>query len=311
MAASSRAGIALLRARASRALASWPALGLLLLAAAAPRPAAPAPAPEPPAVAKRVVSLNPSLTRILVAIGARDALVGIDDYSARAEPSVADLPRVGGLYAPSLEAVVALAPDLVVLVPSVEQQAFRTRLEQLGLSVLALAGDPVRFDGVLAAIETLGRRTGHDAEARARVAAIREARDAVRRATARLPRLRAVLVLQREPLFVVGRGSFLDEMLRIAGAENLGAALGDPWPRASLEWLVAQAPEVLLDSDADPEPAQAFWGRWPSLPAVRAGRVVALDEGTITMPGPDLDHALWRLARALHGEALAREAGGR
>src|SRR5690606_30527758 len=156
-----------------------------------------------------------------------------------------------------------LAPDLVVLVPSVEQQAFRTRLEQLGVPVLALAGDPVRFEGVLAAIETLGRRTGHDAEAHARVTAIREARDAVRRATAGLPRPRAGLGRQREPPFVVGRGSFLDEMLRIAGAENLGAALGDPWPRASLEWLVAQAPEVLLDSDGDPQPAHDFWSRWP------------------------------------------------
>jgi iron complex transport system substrate-binding protein len=261
-------------------------------------------APPSPSGARRVVSMNPSLTRILVALGAQEALVGVDDFSARAEPAVAALPRVGGLYSPSLEAVVALQPDLVVLVPSVEQRDFRARLEALGIEVLALAPDPVRFDDVLAAIEILGRRLGREPAARARVDAIRRTRDAVSRSTAGRPRPRVVFVLQREPLFVVGRGSFLDEMLGLAGAENVGGALGEPWPRASLEWLVAQAPEVVLDSDDDAQSAADYWKRWPSLPAVTQGRVVAVDEGAVTLPGPDLDRALLLLVRAVHGGDL-------
>lgn len=255
--------------------------------------------------ARRVVSMNPSFTRILVAIGARDALVGVDDFSARAEPAVAALPRVGGLYSASLESVVALQPDLVVLLPTFEQRDFQQRLDGVGLPVLAL--DPVRFDDVLATIETLGARVGRQEAAHARVAAIRRTRDAVRAAVASLPALRTVLVLQREPLFVVGRGSFLDEMLAMAGASNLGASLAETWPRASLEWLVAAAPAVILDSDSEATPAAAYWKRWPSLPAVANGRVVAIDAGEITLPGPDLDRALVRLARALHGDALAIE----
>lgn len=254
--------------------------------------------------AGRVVSLNPSLTRILVALGARDVLVGVDEFSARAEPAVAGLPRVGGLYNPSLEATVALRPDLVVLVPSMEQRDFRDRLAALGVPVLALAADPVRFDQVLEAIEVLGARVGREAEAAARVAAIRRARDAVERATRGRAHPKTVLVLTREPLFVVGSGSFLDDMLRAAGATNLGASFGEPWPRASLEWLVAAAPEVILDSSSDPEPAAAFWARWPSLPAVAQERVVALPARDVTLPGPDLDDALRRLARALHGADL-------
>jgi iron complex transport system substrate-binding protein len=258
-----------------------------------------------PAPAHRIVSMNPSLTRILVALGARDALVGVDDFSARAEPGVARLPRVGGLYAPSLEAVVALRPDLVVLVPSVEQREFRARLEGLRIPVLAL--DPVTFDDVLDTIVRLGRRVGREAAARERIDAIRRTRDAVERAVADLPHPRTVFVLQREPLFVVGRGSFLDDMLGYAGARNLGAELGERWPRASLEWLVAAAPGVILDSDSDPAPAAAFWTRWPSLPAVAGHRVVPLRAGEVTLPGPDLDHALVTLARALHGPALHLE----
>jgi ABC-type Fe3+-hydroxamate transport system substrate-binding protein len=213
------------------------------------------------------------------------------------------VPRTGGLYSPSLESVVALAPDLVVLVPSLEQREFRARLSSLSLSVREF--DPVRFEQVLDTIRELGRLVGHEAEAKARVDAIRRAQRAVQRAVAGRPPLSAVLVLQREPLFVAGRGSFLDEMLAMAGARNLGAELGETWPRTSVEWLVGAAPEVILDSDSDPAPAARYWARWPSLPAVAHGRVVAVDAGDVTLPGPDLDRALVKLARALHGDALA------
>lgn len=278
--------------------------GGLALAARAADAAAAAGAGGEGGVARRVVSMNPSLTAMLVAIGARGALVGVDAFSARTVPEAAELPQVGGLYAPSLEAVVALRPDLVVLVPSAEQRNFRARLDELGIPALDLAPDPVRVRDVLAALETLGRRVGHEAEARARARRIRAVRDAVRRATRDLPHPRTVFVLTREPLFVVGADNFLDEMLRDAGARNLGAAFGEPWPRTSLEWLVAAAPEVIVDSDPDARSAAAYWAQWPSLPAVRAGRVVALDAGEVTLPGPHLDRALVALARALHGEAL-------
>jgi ABC-type Fe3+-hydroxamate transport system substrate-binding protein len=286
--------------RRSRFPAAPLAVALAFALAGAPRAhAADAPAPQ----AHRIVSMNPSLTRILVALGAADALVGVDDFSAKAEPRVAKLPRVGGLYAPSLESVVALRPDLVVIVPSVQQRDFRARLETLAIPVLDL--DPVTFDQVLDTIRELGRRVGREEAARARVDAITRTRDAVRRATAGRPAPRTVLVLQREPLFVVGKGTFIDEMIAAAGATNLGAELGGKWPRASAEWLVAAAPEVLLDSDSDPTPAASYWSRWPSLPAVAHGRVVAVDAGDVTLPGPDLDRALVRLAHALHGDSLA------
>jgi iron complex transport system substrate-binding protein len=265
------------------------------------------PARATDAPARRIVSMNPSLTRILVAIGAADALVGVDAFSARAEPAVASLPRVGGLYSPSLESVVELQPDLVVIVPSFEQREFRTRLEPLKLRVEDF--DPVSFEQVLDTISALGARTGHETEAKARVDAIRRTRDTVRRATAELPRPRSVLILQREPLFVAGRGTFIDDMIAIAGGENLGAELAETWPRTSAEWLVGVAPEVILDSDSDPAPAATFWARWPSLPAVANGRIVAVDAGDVTLPGPDLDRALRKLARALHGGALDLDAG--
>src|SRR5262245_42468166 len=100
----------------TRSRAAALVLTALLVAAAA------AAAPPAPAPAKRVVSLNPSLTATLIALDASALLVGVDDYSARQQPSVRELPAVGGLFNPSLEAIVALAPDLVVLVPGAQQR---------------------------------------------------------------------------------------------------------------------------------------------------------------------------------------------
>jgi iron complex transport system substrate-binding protein len=255
-------------------------------------------------VARRVVSMNPSLTAILVALGASDSLVGVDEYSARQQESVRALPTVGGLFNPSLEAVIALEPDLVVVVPSVEQRNFRDRLEELGIRVLSLPNTD--FDAVLESIELLGARVGRGEAARQRVAEIRSVRASVARGIRDRRRPRTVLVLQREPLYVVGRGSFVDDMLDAAGAENVAREFDTPYPRVSLEWLLAAAPEVIVDSSADPAPAKEYWARWPSLPAVREARVVAVPQAIVTLPGPYLDRALVTLARKLHGaDALA------
>jgi iron complex transport system substrate-binding protein len=240
----------------------------------------------------RVVSLSPSLTAILLALDAGNALVGVDEVSAQVDPRVRALPRVGGLFNPSLEAIVALRPSIVALVPSAQQRELRERLEALGIEVLALPN--IRYQDVLTSILLLGGHVGRDAAALARVDVIEKAWGAARFKAAHEPRVRTVLVLQREPLYVVGRGSFLDTMLECAGAENLARAFDDPYPRVSVEWLIAAAPDLILDA-ADPAAgARAHWSHWPSLPAVAKGRVETLDR-SLTIPGPYLDRALAKL----------------
>jgi len=258
-----------------------------------------------PVVAHKIVSLNPSLTAILLAIGARDSLVGVDDFSARQQPEVEALPRVGGLFNPSLEAVVALEPDLVVLVPSAEQRDFRSRLDSLGIPVAVFPN--IRFEEVLENIERLGKLSGREKEAKQRIDTIEQTRAAVRRVASRRARPRTLMILQRSPIFVVGRGSFIDEMLVTAGATNVAAGFGDPYPRVGAEWLVATGPEVMLDMSPDPEDAAGFWSRWPAIPAVKNGRVRRLEAERVTLPGPHLDQALESLAAALHGEAILDE----
>lgn len=268
--------------------------------------ALPAAAPDARAAgsaAERIVSLNPSLSATLVALGAGDRIVGIDDRSARQERSLAHLPTVGGLFNPSLEAVVGLAPDVVVLVPSAQQRDLRVRLRALGIEVLELPN--ISLGELLRSIEVLGELVGRREAARERVAAIRAAFDATERAAAGRPAPRVVFALQRDPLFVVGAGSFLDEMLRAAGASNVAAELGGPYPQAGLEWLIAAAPDVILDASEDAEDAASYWSRWPSLPAVATGRVFALPPAEVTLPGPRLDDGLRRIADALRAPGAA------
>ena len=273
-----------------RAKIAWLACALLCLAATAGA------APEPP---RRVVSLNPSLTATALALGAGAQLVGVDEWSSKQQPEVAELPVVGGLFAPNLESILALEPDLVVWVPSAQQRDLHARLEALGIDVLVLPNHTL--DELLDSIEVLGARLGRAEAARRRVGELRAAFAAAHTASASRAKPRALLVVQRDPLYVVGGGSYLDAMLRAAGGENVAAQIAEPYPRLSLEWLIAARPEVILDASRSPEPAARYWAQWPSLPAVATGRVVTIPAEQVTLPGPHLEPGLRILSEALDG----------
>jgi ABC-type Fe3+-hydroxamate transport system substrate-binding protein len=251
----------------------------------------------------RIVSINPSLTAILLALDAGEALVGVDEFSALQHPKVAHLPKVGGLFAPSLEAVAALEPDAVVVVPSVEQRDFVARLRELGVRVMLF--ENIQLAQVLENIARLGTLVDRRDRAEDRIRAIELAREASRVLTADRPRPRTLIVLQRDPVFVVGNGGFIDELLSAAGGNNLGAGFDEPYPQVSIEWLIAAGPEVLIDMSDEPGDPLAYWSRWPAIPAVASERVVHLDPKTVTLPGPYLDRSLEALVGALHGTALA------
>lgn len=277
-------------------LAALPAAADDLRAAAAQSPDAAKPA-------RRVVSLYPSLTAILLAIGAADALVGVDAFSAQQQPQLAGVAQVGGLYNPSAERVLALRPDLVLAVPSVAQRGFLERLRALHAPLLEL--NPVSFEDVAASVETLGRRVGRSGAAEARANALRQARRRAEALVRGRPPVPMLFVVERDPVFVAGPGSFLDDMLRAAGARNLAASFQSPWPRVSREWLIAAAPQLLLDASPAAQPAARWWSRWPSLPAVQRGRVVQLRSSEVTLPGPWLDRVLLRLFQIVQGPELA------
>lgn len=258
--------------------------------------------PPAPARPARVVSLAPSITDTVIALGEAGRLVGVTRYDTA--PEVKALPRVGGFLDPSPEAVLALRPDLVLWLADGGALPPVRRIAELGVPVLALP--VVGVPDVLRAARRVGAALGNP-EAGERLAASMET--AVRRAEERastLPRRRVLLVIGRDPLVVAGPGSYPDALLRIAGGENV--VRGDrPWPIYSLERAVADDPDLVVDAAVN-EPADAI-SRLSAIPAVKAGRVVRLPDDRVLRPGPELPSALSQLQAALAGHRGADRGG--
>jgi len=255
--------------------------------------------PAPPARPARVVSLAPSLTDTVLAMGLGGRLAGVTRYDTA--PEVERLPRVGGFLDPSPEAVIALRPDLVLWLADGGAWPAVRRIAELGVPVLAVP--VVGVADVLRCARALGAALG-DAAAGERLAGeLAAAVAAAERRAASRPRRRALLVVGRDPLVVAGPGSYPDALLRIAGGENVVRG-GRPWPVYSLEQAVADDPEVVVDAAVN-EPAEAI-ARLGAIPAVRAGRVVRLPDDRVLRPGPQLPAALAQLVAALHPEARER-----
>lgn len=282
------------------------ALALALLVAAPSRAEAPRAGagaggtewlgPRPSASPRRVVSLAPSLTDTVVALGEVGRLVGVTRYDDA--PEVKGLPRVGGFLDPSPEAVLALRPDLVLWLTDGGAFPAVRRIAALGVPVLALP--VVDVPDVLACARLVGAALGDPAAGERLARSLEEAIGRASRRAAALPRVRVLMVIGREPLVVAGPGSYPDALLSIAGGANV--AEGDrPWPVYPVEKAVAANPDLVLDAAVN-EPVEGI-ARLAAIPAMRAGRVARLPNDDALRPGPRLVRALDDLFRALHPEA--------
>lgn len=246
---------------------------------------------------KRIVSLIPSTTEIVYALGLGPNVVGVTtycDYPPRAR-SVAKI----GDYNTSIEKVLALHPDLVVASSSGNRTAV-ARLEQLKVPVFAM--DPVTIEQVYQGARSLGDLTGRRKEADAMVAGMQKKMADVARRVAGRPRERTLLVLGMNPLWVVGGRNFMNTLVECAGGENVAKPGHQGFCQIALESVVAARPSVILSAGDRPEAFKTL-GAWRTIPAVRANRVYATGYDTVR-PGPRLADAAERLARMLHPEAF-------
>lgn len=257
---------------------------------------------EPPG---RIVTLTPSSTELVVALGGLDRLVGVDTYSK--EPAaVAKLPRVGDFLAPNLEAIIRLEPDLVVL--DQVQAKVGASLNAAGIRTLIL--DMHTLADVRAGMLAVGEALRTEAVAAAAVAAFDQAVDDVsRRGQSRpRPRPRVLAVVDRSPgglrgVVVAGPGSYIDELLAIVGADNVMAASPLRYTTISAEQIERAAPTDILDSvhGADPVRARADWNGMAAIPAVERGRIHQLSDQLFSVPGPRVGEALHQLEQLIYG----------
>jgi iron complex transport system substrate-binding protein len=241
----------------------------------------------------RIVSLLPSHTETLFALGLGDRVVGVDDYSDDPDEA-AHLPKLGGLYDAHLEEIVSLAPDLVIASESMTSIA---ALEETG--VVVWAGSAHTFDDVFRVIGVIGRLVDRSDEAERISDRIRDEASSLARRMESRPRVRVYYELDSTP-YTVGPSSFIGVMLRKAGGDNvIPAGLGD-FPRVSPELVIAENPEIILGASLDEVAARPGWAR---VAAVLSGRVEALpprESRLVARPGPRIAEGIRALARRLH-----------
>lgn len=254
---------------------------------------------------KRIISLAPSNTEIVFALGLGDRVVGVtevDNYPAE----VASIEKVGGFQGPNMEKILAAKPDLV-LADSLTGEEVVNQLTNAGIAVLAIRSDSVA--DVLAHIELVGQALDAGKVAQQLVAEMQARLDAVGAKIKDLPESEKPLLyyeIWNDPLLSAGPNTFVNELIAQAGGRNVMADALSPWPEVSLESLIEKNPDVIVCAhfaqSVDDVKARA---NWQTVSAIKNGRVFVLDavqQDIFNRPGPRIIEAVEALAKMLHPE---------
>jgi len=258
---------------------------------------------------KRIVSTVPGLTEILFGLGLGDHVVGVSEYCRFPEAALSK-PKIGSFLQPNLEAIAALRPDLVLIIKNPVR--LRQRLEAIGLRVEEL--DLETMPGILAAIDRLGSATGRKDRAAALRSSLEKRLAAVKAKVNH--RKRVTFLVGRTPqrlegMVAVGPNSYLDELMRASGGDNIFSDSPAMYPKISIEQLLARDPEVIFEMGDSVhegmvpnnyrENVLSIWARLPGLKAVRDRRVYPLNDNIFVVPGPRFADASERFFEMLHG----------
>ena len=269
-----------------------------------------------PLSVQHIVTLAPNLTETIYALGLEDRLAGDTSY-CDTPPAAKLKPHVGSPQTPSLEAIVAMHPDLVLATTSINRPETADALARLGIAVYT--SDPHTVRGMLDSIAHIADLLGASEQGATLVTKLQARLDAVHTRIAELPLVHVLFVVWEDPLITIGQNTFIADALRWAGAESAIVAEQN-WPQLSIEEVVRVQPEyiVLTPNHSESEAAgksselENLRARpaWKALKAVEMGHVVvASDE--FDRPSPGLIGAIEQLARELHPEAFALDAGGK
>ena len=263
-----------------------------------------------PQEAERVVSLAPNLTEIAFALGDANHLAGDTDFCDY-PPEALRKPHVGGMENPSLEAIAALMPDLVLATKSINRRETVEALDRIGLPVY-VTDEPHTVDEMIASVEHVGAALGVEKSAAALAGDLRGRLAELDRRLAGAAQRSALFVVWTDPIISVGRDTFIADALRHAGARPVIETAAE-WPHISLEEIVHLQPEFLIfasahagDTQHDIEALRSRPG-WRDLAAIQQDRIVVVSDA-INRPAPRMVDAIESLARALHPEVFRSRA---
>lgn len=270
------------------------------------------PAGPPKGAVRRIVSLAPSITETLFAVGAGDRIVGATRYDDW-PPEAKKIRRVGGYLDVDLETIMTLKPDAVFCETNAGIKNVVERLAGAGIPVGIVTVADVA--SIFTAIEEVAAAVGRKAAGGEEAASLRASFAKVRGAVAEREPVPVLLFYNVQPLMAAGRGSFADEALRIAGGRNLAGDSPVMYPVYDIEKVSAMDPRVIVDQSEETmgetglagEPS-SLWKKWPGLRAVKDGRVHTVPGGYLFRPGPRIVDSIEKIARMLHPEAFGNPA---
>jgi len=259
---------------------------------------------------QRIVSLSPSVTEILYSVGAWPQVIAVSQFCTYPE-DVKNKPRVNGWDKTSLEQVMALKPDFVIGVDA-QEPFLKDKLNGLGVRSLFLKSQTLV--DIFVSIEEIGRATGHEPEATELAAKTQREIDAVRKAVADRPHPRVLCVVDRVPgtirdLYTATRGSYLDELITIAGGESIAPVAEHGYGKINKEAVLTLNPEVIIDmvqgsKENFGEDPVAVWNELGEIRAVRDKRIYSMSDPSVIHPSQFVGHTAQVFARALHPESF-------
>jgi cobalamin transport system substrate-binding protein len=258
------------------------------------------------AAPRRIVTLAPSCAEVVAALGLGDRIVGVTDFTDW-PPRVKSLPSVGSFTNFSVEAVAALEPDLVVATDDGNPSAALQSLRQIGIRVITMS---VRtYAEIEPSILSLGEALGRSAEAKRVVAEMERVASCVAARTRNAHRPRVLFAYEMSPIVTAGAKTFNDKLITMAGGISITHDVSDPFPRLAIETVIARAPEVVIVSSVHPALDAKRWremlGKWPAIPAVKRGRIHAIDSTNVDRPSQRIVLGLVLLARTIHPSLFA------
>jgi len=262
---------------------------------------------------RRIVSLAPNLTEILFALGLGDKVVAVSNDSDY-PPEVGERKKVGTFWHPNTEAVIAARPELVVTLSFPQQLEVARVLRRLGFKVLTVQIETV--EQLFVAIAQIGEAASCRKRAQALVHQIRDKVSKVRSKLSSADKVKVLWVVQAEPLRVASRNTFINELIEMAGGENVIPATVGQYPQIGGEQLLLCQAEVIIQPAMGRESiaeqrckARLFWSKWPGLPAVRDDRIYVVEPDIVNRLGPRLAEAVELVGRCLHPELFPDTTG--
>ena len=281
-------------------IVSWLAVGF---AAFGSREGRDSSEPAVPIRVDRIVSMAPSLTEILFALGLDEEIVAVTLFSDY-PPAAAEKAKVGSFWQPNIEAVIAARPNLIMTLGFGQHKNLAERLKRVGYNCLAVNIETV--SDLFTVIGEIGIAAGRQRQADELSSGIKKKLNALSSRVDALPKVRVLWVVQREPLRVTGRDTFVNEMIELAGGENAIGRTVHKYPPIGAEQVIACGADVIIEpsmgrEDLDAQRAEALrhWGKFRNLPAVTNSRIYVIRDDTVSRLGPRLYEGTETIARCL------------